>query len=213
MEPPIGFITLRDAADAVGRRLHGNKWCPIAQTRSDTIICKLDPEIDRVIKTLAEQCETGGISAAYRSITGADGLDQAVWQMPHWRNYFATGTIDLDLPLLDNNLRPNPNGYTARCTREVFIRRADLDRWVATLPAPPLAHRGLRYPSDEPLIQEALQAIADGRVVKPLQAAKLVYQRAEGPSPNSNLDRLRKLIADEVKAQSSPIVAKPSPTP
>ena len=94
------------------------------------------PEIDRVIKLVAERCEAGEIAAAYRSIAGADSLDRAVWQTPHWRNYFATGTIDLDLPLLDDKLRPDPNGRTARCTREVFLRKDDLERFVTILPNP-----------------------------------------------------------------------------
>jgi hypothetical protein len=64
------------------------------------------------------------------------------------------------------------------------------------------------------LIQEALAALANGVVTKPLQAAKLVYLRASGPSASSNLDRLRKAIAKEWKsraAKSSPKIAKSSP--
>lgn len=136
METPIGFVPLRDAADIVGRKLRGDKWRPIAEANGETIISKLDPEIDLVIRTIAERCEAGDISTAYRSINGAESLDREVWQRPHWRSYFARGAIDLDLPLLDGDLRPNPNGYMARCTREIFVRRDELDRCMATLPKP-----------------------------------------------------------------------------
>jgi hypothetical protein len=62
-----------------------------------------------------------------------------VWQQsPHWRNYFATETIDLDLPLLDEKDRPllDAKGNfkkLVRCTREIFLRRHDFDLWLATL--------------------------------------------------------------------------------
>jgi hypothetical protein len=170
----------------------------------------LDADRNHVISLIAEQCEAGEIATGYRSLAGADDLDRGVWRLPCWRAYFETGTINLDLPLLDEKNRPNANGYTVRCTREIFVRRLDLERFVAALPGPPLAHTNLRHASDEPLIREALQALADSKVKGPLQAAKLVYSKAQGPSPNANLDRLRKSIAFEWN--SSPKIAKSSPT-
>jgi hypothetical protein len=113
---------------------------------------KSGPEVDRVIKMLAEQFESGEIATAYRTLVGADALDPEVWRRPCWRSYFAAGTIDLDLPLLDEEGRPNQNGYTARCTREVFVRRQDLDRFVATLsrPSVSLASPGLVLEAQPP---------------------------------------------------------------
>jgi hypothetical protein len=212
MDPPIGWIPLRAAVDIVGRKLGGSKWHSSDGIDPQPFSLNLShPEVEHIITMIAEGCETGEIPAAYRSHTGgAHGLDRGVWQLPCWQNYFATGTINLDLPLLDEKGRPNANGYTAWCTREIFVRRPDLDCFVAALPGPPLAHTNLRYPSDEPLIREALQALADGKAKKPLQAAKLVYLKAQGPSPETNLERLRKLIASEWKA--SPKIAKSSPT-
>lgn len=149
MEPPLGFVTLRDAADIVGREMYERRkssWLPLGWAddkidydahvrdwRAFAVALQLDPEIDRVIKVIAEACEAGEIAAAYRSITGAERLDPGVWRSPAWRGYFATGTIDLDLPLVDAQGRPNIDGYTARCTREIFVRRQDLDRMVNLL--------------------------------------------------------------------------------
>jgi hypothetical protein len=121
----------------VGRKLYGSSWRPLSKINADNIATKLNPKVDRVITMIAEQCEAGEIAAAYRSVTGGvDGLARDVWQVPHWRNYFATGTIELDLVLLDDNGRPNANGFTGRCTREVFVARQDLDRFAASLSKP-----------------------------------------------------------------------------
>ena len=152
MEPPIGFVALRDAVDVVGRKVNGPGWRPIGNTADyDAHVhdrdafraaYNLDADGDRVITLIAEQCEAGGMATAYRSLAGADSLDRGVWRLPCWRDYFATGTIDLDLPLLDEQGRPNTNGYTARCTREVFVRRQDLDGVVATLSRPNVSPAG-----------------------------------------------------------------------
>jgi hypothetical protein len=117
--------------------------------------------------------------------------------MPQWRSYFINGEIDLLLPLLDERGRPNAQGLAARCTREIFLKRGDLERLLDNLPPAPLANSNLRHPSDAPLIHEALQSLLEGKTANALQAAKLVFSRAEGPSPEANLDRLRKLTAAE----------------
>jgi hypothetical protein len=132
MEPPIGFVRLRDAIYAVGDKIFGSEWC-LGQSAAERLF---DPKPEHVISMIAEWCEAGEIAAVYRSITGVDHLDRSVWRRPHWRHYFSDGTIDLDLPLVDENLRPNPDGYTARCTREIYLRRDDLDRLIATLSKP-----------------------------------------------------------------------------
>jgi len=75
----------------------------------------------------------GKITAVYRSVTGgADDLDCGVWRLPCWRDYFATGTIDLQLPLLDDRGRPDKD-ITTRCTREIFLKRQDVQRFVKKL--------------------------------------------------------------------------------
>jgi hypothetical protein len=113
LPPPIGFITLGEAVEMVRRKA-------------------LDAE-----RAIAEGCESGVIAAAYRSVTGgADDLDRLVWQLPHWRDYFATGEIDLELALLDDQCRPVSDGRTAHCTREIFIRREGFERFVAQLAGP-----------------------------------------------------------------------------
>ena len=109
--PPIGFVRLSDAVALVVSKLRAQ-----------------DPET-----LIAEACEDGRLRAAYRTITGAEELDQAVWRAPHWRNYFDRGTIVLELPLLDGQLRPNKDGFTARCEREIFVRRDSLNSFVDKL--------------------------------------------------------------------------------
>jgi len=206
MPAPIGFVALRDAVDAVGRRLCGSGWRPLDQVTRETILCAGNPDVERVITLLAERCEAGDLGAAYRAIGGVDDLNRGVWRAPHWRGYFTAGAIDLDLPLIDAGGRPT--GGTTRCTREVFVSRPDLDRFIMGLTDAP--HRKLRHPSDGPLIEEGLRAIAEGRASNPSQAAALVYRRADGPSSEQNRDRLRKAIADARKIvtakdrQSSP---------
>jgi hypothetical protein len=128
MDPPIGWIPLRAAADMVGRKLHESTWWSL-----NVIFRKNHPDVERVFRLLAEACEGGEIAAAYRTLAGADVLDCAVWRSPCWRNYFATGTIDLDLPRLDAKDQPDTSVPPVRCTREIFVRRQDLDRFVAGL--------------------------------------------------------------------------------
>lgn len=135
MEAPIGFVSLQQAVDIVGRRVIGASWRPIADPEeyaAHVLPWRFlrDSAVESVITVIAERCEAGEIAAAYRSITGADDLDRAEWRKPGWRNYFWDGTIDLDLPLVDSRLRPDPNGDTARCTREVFVRKDQLIGWL-----------------------------------------------------------------------------------
>jgi hypothetical protein len=130
MEAPIGFIPLQEAARIVGQ--------------------KMGDDAD-IARALAERCEAGEVVAAYRTLYGAEPLDPAVWRMPHWRNYFADGMIELILPLLDERDQPNVNGFTARCPREIFVRRDSLDRFIASIESDskPAARRGGRPPEYE----------------------------------------------------------------
>ena len=128
MDPPIGWIPLRDAFDMVGRKLYEPTWWSL-----NVIFRKNHPDVERVFRLIAEACEGGEIAAAYRSyLGGADDLDRGRWRLPHWRNYFATGTIDLNLPLVDEN--GNTDGHMTRNTREIFVGRQDLDHFIADLP-------------------------------------------------------------------------------
>jgi hypothetical protein len=112
---PIGYMTLLEAIEAVGQKI---------ANRED------------VVRRIAEACESGSIKAVYRSDTGgADDLDTRVWQMPQ-RRMFEIGMIELDLPLHDNNGRPHPQGFTAKCEREIFLRRDKLEHFVASLAIP-----------------------------------------------------------------------------
>jgi hypothetical protein len=125
-------VTLQQATDIVGRRMIGPAWHPIADPGEYAAHVD-DAAVERVITAIAERCEAGEISAAYRTIMGADELDRAVWRRPSWRNYFATGEVVLELPLLDQQGRPNTNGFTAKCSREIFVRRSDVEAFAAGL--------------------------------------------------------------------------------
>src|SRR3979490_2581822 len=79
LEAPIGFTRLNDVVDL----LRG-----AAPTGTD---------LQRLIATA---CVQGKLVAAHRRWDGgADKLDNRVWQLPHWRSYFESGTIRLELPL------------------------------------------------------------------------------------------------------------------
>jgi hypothetical protein len=137
-KPPPGYLVLEDVVDLIGGVVAGSNWRQLPDKTNPEErfnVVWSDPDVDRVVTTIAEACENGRVEAAYETILGADSLDQKVWRMPHWRNFFASGTIDLDLPLLDDKLVPVPDGRTARCTRQIFVRRDSLERFMATLPA------------------------------------------------------------------------------
>ncbi|MET4034446.1 hypothetical protein ABIB94_008353 [Bradyrhizobium sp. JR7.2] len=115
IKTPIGFVPLLEAVNEVETRL-GQR--------------------DLAIQTIAGACESGKLKAGYRSVTGgADDLDPKIWQNPQWR-LFERGEIELVLPLLDDNDRPNTNGFTSRCEREVFVRRQGLDDLLETIVVP-----------------------------------------------------------------------------
>jgi hypothetical protein len=147
METPIGFITLFEAVDAVGGATFGASWQYATPIDSDAE----GNRHELVIKAIAGGCENGRIAAAYRRWdTGAEPLDPALWQRINWRNYFMTGTIDLELPLLDNKSQPVSDGRTARCTREIFVRRDTLERFILDYPmtitdGPPSADDGIAF--------------------------------------------------------------------
>jgi hypothetical protein len=159
MDAPNGFITLYEAVDAVGRALFGVSWQyaipPNLQADKDR------DAHERVITVIAEGCEAGKIDAGYRKWNGAsDNLDRSKWQLPHWRNYFATGTIDLELPLLDEKGNPVPDGRTAlRCTREIFVRKDSLKQFMATLAPAADAHEKTLRPASKEEIRVEIRAV------------------------------------------------------
>lgn len=137
MKTPPGYVALTEVVDIVGGAVFGSGWNRLADKTDPEERATLlwtDPDVDRVVTAIAEGCEGGSIVAAYHTVTGVDDLDRAVWRAPHWRNYFIAGMIDLDLALLDEQHRPHPLGYTARCEREVFVRRDSLSLFVGRLP-------------------------------------------------------------------------------
>ena len=132
----------------LGRKISRSNWHTLTESEAALLVPLIivdpaaaelvaheDPDIDGVLTMLAERCEAGEIAAAYRSDTGgADDLDASVWRLPDWRNYFITGMVDVDLP----RYTPLSPGFVhfagyERCTREIFARRRDVERFIATL--------------------------------------------------------------------------------
>jgi hypothetical protein len=193
MEAPIGYVALPEAVDIVGRKLAGSNWHSFAdETSRDNLVWFDQGILSDAIRMIAEGCESGRIAAAYRRWdTGADALDPAVWRMASWRNYFATGTIDLELPLIDEKGRPAPDGRTApQCTREILVRRDTLDHFIANL-TPAISTS--RYPGDAVLLEEGRRMVAGG--MEKRAVARKLAPRAEGVGTfESKLDRLRKAL-------------------
>lgn len=170
METPIGYITLFEAVYAVGRAMFGPEWRYAIPFAPEIELNVHEP----IIKAIAEGCESDLINAAYRRWdTSAEVLDPAVWRRLNWRNHFMTGTIELELPLLDDRSLPISDGRTVRCTREIFVRSDSLQRFVSSLEpttktpivlAPPAPKRG---PKANVLgrVKEAMRRdLADGAI-------------------------------------------------
>jgi hypothetical protein len=154
MDPPPGLIPLRDAADMVGRALYGTSWCPLSEAfpserrlqgifeievsatevATEVILLKLNPEVERVLTTIAKWVVNGELSCVYFSARGKESLDCGEWQWQGWRSYFIEGTINLVVPLLDE--KGNPIAGTTRGTFEIFVVGEDLERLIATLSKP-----------------------------------------------------------------------------
>jgi hypothetical protein len=165
-KPPPGYVLLEDVVDLVGGVVAGANWRQLPdKTRAEERFNAVwsDPDVDSVITMIAEACEDGRLEAAYQTAFGADGLDRKMWRMPNWRNYFAAGTIDLDLPYLDNQ-QPILDGRTVRCPeRELYIRKDSLERFMEPLAAvtdPGGVHLAAAIPSG---VQTNKQAALKGR--------------------------------------------------
>jgi hypothetical protein len=214
MESPIGFMTLYEAVDTVGRALFGASW---------QYAILLNPHVgndphERVTTVIAEGCEAGKIVAAYRSIMGADELDRRVWQMPHWRNFFVTGMIDLELPLLDERLQPVRDGRTARCTREIFVRRDSLNHFADELEAlnlpekPPSDRGGLasNRPSRGPKAGTSIRVADEMR--RDLTAGRTTAERLRS-EPEKALSSKYGASRDTVRKVRNVVLSKPVETP
>ena len=174
MEPPIGFVLLGEAV---------------------SLLAAAKPDLADPAKAVAEACESGALIAAYRTITGVDELDRAVWRSPAWRNYFDFGTIDLVLPLLDDNGRPNRHGYTAVCTREIFVRRDSLQDLISSFdPVVPPAE-SFRPAPEAAMLKEIRAVYADPSSDRPNvnQLAKLVRPRLQAKGLDASDRKIREL--------------------
>jgi hypothetical protein len=193
LPPPIGYVHLYQAVDAVGRAAHGTEWRPICC--QDWLKYLVDTNlVGDVIEIVAEGCEAGKLAATYPTVHGGvDDLDRSEWRKTRWRNYFFFGTIDLDLPLVDASGRPNQFGRTARCTRKIFIRKDSLDEFIKSRAPTQDFKPAKRYPGDVALIEEGRRMMAKG--MQKRAVARALATRAEGGGTlDSKIDRLRKAL-------------------
>jgi hypothetical protein len=177
MKPPIGFISLQDAAAMLHRKISKSNWHTFAECEAPLLVAELvaheDPDIDRVFTMLAECCEAGDIATAYRSDNGgADDLDRSFWRLPDWRNYFITGMVDVDLPRTTNSPPPGWGAYAAgtfvvyeRCTREIFLRRKDVERFISTL-----------KPADSEPVEAPARAMPSSRGGRPSDVERIIAE-------------------------------------
>ena len=117
MGNPIG-VRLKDAVEILARKLGESAGVPLPADAP---------------MVMAEAIESGVVVASYRESRGIRPLDTTTWHSPAWRRYFEVGTVELVLPLLDANERPNPQGLTVRCNCEIFVRRDSLGSLTAKL--------------------------------------------------------------------------------
>jgi hypothetical protein len=199
LETPLGFVTLYEAVDAIGRAMFGPAWTysvPLGASDSDMH--------EPVIRAIAEGCESGRIEAAYRKWdTSAEVLDRVIWQRVNWRTHFITGTIDLELPLLDEKNRPVTDGRTARCTRELFVRRDGLETFVSAIERDTTAQPSpthVRFATDDELAREIAEGVKHGRWPNVHQAAAAVVDKAEGSGTrDSKITRVERKAAKLIK--------------
>ncbi len=136
LPPPIGYINLYQAVDAVGRRMRGTDWTPICcQSWLNYQVGANLGAVENVIEAIAKACEAGTLAAAFQHLfKGVDELDRSVWRKLHWHNFFATGTTVVDQPRLLNS-EPHPSGEMLPCERKIFVRRDSLDEFIKSLPS------------------------------------------------------------------------------
>jgi hypothetical protein len=178
---PFGYVTLLEAIETVGQKI---------------------AEREDVVRRIAEACESGSIKAAYRSDTGGiDDLDSRVWQMPQ-RRMFEIGMIELDLPLHDAS-GPHPQGFTAKCKRDIFLRRDNLEHFVASL-ATPMAKAKTHAGAPEQFDWEAIRQFTFSELtkrgdfgekdqVKDWKAAADLYRSIESRFPEGECPSLTSL--------------------
>jgi hypothetical protein len=176
LEAPIGFTRLNDVVDL----LRG-----AAPTGTD---------LQRLIATA---CVQGKLVAAHRRWDGgADKLDNRVWQLPHWRSYFESGTIRLELPLIDARGHPVSDGRTApNCEREIFVDDSTLCIFIAVLQS---ASASSASKAEDEVQQRATRGPTAGTQLRVVEV-----MRADLLSGKKTRDQLRKQAEKVLAAEYS----------
>ena len=210
LPPPIGYVHLYQAVDAVGRRVRGPDWLPICCQDWLRYLTYANL-VDDIIRTVAEACEAGKLAAAFQhEFKGADILDRDVWQKPHWRNFFASGTTIVDRPRLVN-FEPDPSGTTTPCERKIFVRRDSLDRFMLELAPFAAEHEETteNRPSRGP--KAGISARVEGEMRRDLIAGKTTAERLRSETEKVLEGRYR-ASRDTVRKARKTVLSKPVET-
>lgn len=195
MEVPNGFVALNDAVDQAGRAMFGSVWEPANRERYQQIVfnprSNADPNLETVMKLIAEACQAGTLASAYQDVfKGAEKLDCGKWQISHWRNYFVDGTVAVDeLP--------------SRPQRKVFIRTDSLTAFVATLPAlrtnPQQPKRGPKARTLKRVVAAMRLAIQSGKITeKSLEALTEKHLAAEYSASRDTVRKARRIVLSKL---------------
>jgi hypothetical protein len=140
---PLNFVFLLDATDQIGRAMCGPDW-KVPPFRGDDDAN--NQQFERVITNVARACESGKMHAWRRRPDGAMAqMNSEDWHSPSshpldWQGYFYMGQLiemDLDLmeaPLLEPKIA-YPVATFAVSHGEIFVRREDLDQFIAKIQA------------------------------------------------------------------------------
>lgn len=186
----IGYVHVYEAVDQAGRALYGAGWASTQdQDELKKRVYSKCVVVESVITKLAEACEAGDLASACKESSAyIHHLGPEIWRAPHWRSYFATGTIDTDLPRLRDGKR---TGETVRCERvPIYVRKDSLAEFIKSHEPTPAAAR--RYPGDARLIEEGRRMVANG--MEKRAVARKLAEQAEGASFDAKVDRLRRAL-------------------
>jgi hypothetical protein len=154
---PIGYVSLLEAADRVGRTMYGDGWRTPPETQQRQM--EADVEFELVITKVATACEVGEINSACRGPDGKMVDTLPDWHAKDWRIYFRQGVVF---------------GPTDGSTCWIFVRQGHLDHFISGLKKPPAsAVNGAlgRPPHDWDSIEKAARELMEyhgdfGRTMK-----------------------------------------------
>jgi hypothetical protein len=117
---PIGYISLLEFTDRIGRVLHGDRWREPPDTQQRQVTA--DEEFEDVITRVVKACEAGEIGSACRGPDDKMTDTLPNWHAKDWRVYFRQGVLF---------------GPTDGLTFWIFVREGQADHFISGLTKPP----------------------------------------------------------------------------